>query len=146
MDSTLKFIAKIITGEWGWLIWCGAIVLWCAWSWKSFANRMNPRIKQLHEAIEYIRKQPGHDGFAAAYYDFVEWAGKHPLLGHSWNEFSETLVLPTPTDPAPRICNTDDACCHFNETTILNGKLHLQYYKAQRWSPSVGQVGGPNKV
>lgn len=91
---------------------------------------MNPKIRLLKEAVAHIKEQPDQHGFAAVYQEFMEWASAHGLIGHSWKEFSETLVMPGPTEPSPYICNTDEACCHFNESTVVNGEINLHYYKA----------------
>jgi len=79
-----------------------------------------------------LSRLPGPDPieFTRSFAEFDSWMKKESALSHLWSEYSETLLLPSPFDVEPRICNTAESACCFNESSILSGRVNLRLYNA----------------
>lgn len=123
-------ISEFMTSTAGSVLWCGGTVLLFAVSLYKFRTQVNPRLAALNEAVSFIQSQPPVASFATAYRDFASWAETHDTLGHAWNEFSETLILPDPSDEQQYICNTHESHCCFTESIVFDESINITFYKA----------------
>jgi Mg2+ and Co2+ transporter CorA len=123
-------MANFMTSNWGVTLWCSLIAILFSINFYKFKKLVNERISQFYTAINRISSEPPLNGFAETYPEFNQWATKHPVIGHIWSEFTETLVLPDPTDNHQKICNTQESCYSFDESIIFHEKINLSFYKA----------------
>ena len=96
----------------------------------GFRRRVRPIIKNMNNGLHIIKNLEGNDGFYTSFKETDSALMKNKVLKHHWMEFKESLILPSSFTKKPIICNTDDACCYFNEDLILSDKVNLRFYNA----------------
>ena len=85
-----------------------------------------PRRSKLRAAVARLRAFNSEAEFAGGFEDFNAWAEQHPLLGHSWHEFVETLIMPRDGEHH-RISNAVPAEDAFSRQSVLR-EVNLRFY------------------
>lgn len=123
-------VSKFITSSLFSQLYCTSIVAFTAYHFYNFRKTINPRIETLRDASTTLKSKSSLDEFSSEYHDFSTWAKGNSVLGHAWSEFEETLVMPDISADRKCICNTQDACCYFDENILFDKNINTAFYKA----------------
>lgn len=107
---------------------CGAI-LTVALVWGVYAQLRIWRARQsLKETVASLSIIKSERDFTAAFEGFNEKLSYHPLLGHAWTEFADTLILPT--EPSDVCRNSEAPELFFNAETVAAAAVNLRLLHA----------------
>lgn len=113
------------------IIYCGLLLFVMTASLFSFGLKLRSLGIQLRRAVSRIREVAGEVGFCASFSEIdVFIRTQCPDLAHSWAEFSENLIKPTPNQYEEErvIRNSKDAFEYFNEATLVVPKVNLPLF------------------
>ncbi len=113
-DIFVSIYIIIIVFFWGYLI-------------RSLWRESEPLISNLEYSTTWIKEIDGEANFANNFDKYSTKMGEH--FGTPWNEFVETLVLPSPESNAT-IRNTQSVSLHLNDASIIFPQLSLDFYRA----------------
>ena len=124
-------VAKHIISINGVLYFCGVIFLSAAsFYFLGFKRRIKPLIRSLKLALSTIKDTTDSNSFFNDFTQIDDSLCKNQILCHIWNEFKESLILPSPTTKNSLIRKTQDSVFYFNEDSILYNKINMRLYNA----------------
>ena len=139
----LTAISRFLTSTLGTVVWCSGTIIFALVALYRLLSKVRPLIRGMNEANRWLldEKRRTPEAFAREYEEFNQNLREHPLLGHLWGEFSETLVLPRPSE-RQRIRNSVDAAGFFNMGSVLEGRINLRFYReVANYLPGLGILG-----
>ena len=87
-------------------------------------------INNFKVALEKIQGIADSEKFFVEFKNFDAFVSDNQILKHLWIEFKESLIFPPATSPNSVVCNTEEACYFFNETSIVAHRINLRFYNA----------------
>lgn len=123
-------LATFMTSYEGVIVFCGSIAGWLFFELWRFSRQVSPVQKRFRQRYELLAAAEGGEGFAAALYDLDEKFRTCPTIGHSWSEFTETLIEPPEGDDRERYLNPYPAAQYFNRSALLGASVNLRFYNA----------------
>jgi len=98
--------------------------------WVVFVARSRPINQLIRVASRRLASYDNEAEFSSAFESIDKWAKTHPILGHAWREFSETLIFPKEKKEGQVIRNTYQSALYFNEHTLVSERMNLRFYQA----------------
>ena len=105
----LAYVFEIITRRETVWIASSLIVAWALCGAVFFSGRLASVRQPLNQHVQRLEASPEGEEFVTALYTLEQEFEQCPVIGHSWHEFSETLIFPEPDDPAPVVRNSISA-------------------------------------
>lgn len=120
-------IAQAIVSNTGNVLLCGGIVLIAVALYFAYLLPRTRRTKrELVDAVRRLEDIPDDIALAREFEEFNVFAQDHPLLGHAWREFTETLLPPSEASRPPVFRNSHESSQYFNLETVLEGRLNTR--------------------
>ncbi len=105
----------------------GAILAWGIISALFLRGQMKAPLSSLRGAIARLERQgKTHADFLANYEEISQAFQADYVLGHTWEEFRETLI--TPTTATQRIRNTTRPELYFNQGILARAHVNTRYF------------------
>ncbi len=131
MGDALKPLFEWIVSGTGTAVLCGLIAAIGAGSYLFyFLPRVISVRRQMRAAHDLVQAQPDGETFAASFESIHDEFKDHPLLGHAWEEFTDSLVWPPHVDGSTRIGNTHEAGAYFSAPGIAQSRFNLRFVQA----------------
>lgn len=130
VTSIFEAAAGFVTSIVGIIILCGALLLWAVLALRTFNRRVSPVLNRFNKHYQALHRTEGEEGFAANFEELDEKFRDCPILGHSWREFSDTLIEPPDGDEEERFLTPYPAGQYFNRSTLLGPAINLRLYNA----------------
>jgi hypothetical protein len=113
-----------------WVPWVmsGLIVAWALWHWVRFSQKMTGPFRSLRRARSVVEAAGTPSKFAGDYENIREKLDQDPVIGHSWREFTETLLLPE--SEGEQVRSTVRPGQYFNEQLLTSAGVNLSFYQA----------------
>jgi len=113
-----------------WVPWVlsGLIAGWALWHWLHFSRKMRKPFRSLRRARSILEAVGTPSKFAANYENVREKLDQDPVLGHSWREFTGTLLLPE--SEGEQVRSTVRPSNYFNEQLLTSAGVNLSFYQA----------------
>lgn len=128
-ESLAPVFQWIVSGP-GTLVFCSAIALFGLTTYLYFLIRLRSVRRQLKAALSHVEETGDGLAFAERFETISEQFGEHPLLGHGWQEFSDSLIWPPQIDGSPLIGNTHEAAVFFHAPSIVQSRVNLRFIQA----------------
>ena len=128
---TFEQFARAIVSSTGNVVLCGAIVaVAVAIYFLYLLPRTRKTRRELLNAVSRLDAISDQVAFARSFSAFDEFARQHPLLGHSWREFADTLMAPAPGGQPDYLRNSREAAEFFNLESVLATRLNTRFVTA----------------
>lgn len=131
MGESLKPTFEWIVSSTGTTVSCSVIALFgLAVYFLYFLPRSMKVSRLLREATAKVTAHSGEEAFAANFESLDEAFAEHPMLGHGWGEFKDSLIWPPQLDGANVIGNSHEAAAYFDAPGLAQGQFNLRFVQA----------------
>ncbi len=131
MGDSLKPVFEWIVSGTGTAVSCSVIALFGVAVYLFYFLPRSLRVSRvMREATAKVTAHTDEEAFAASFESLNDTFVDHPMLGHGWGEFRDSLIWPPQVDGANVIGNSHEAAAYFDAPSLTQGQFNLRFVQA----------------